>query len=138
VPQNPNHISPAANSGKVVAEKPLERNNRSRGAQEYPSDSELVARFFDTIGDVLPYVEEQTIAAKLHVLSDDTSSSDATAQSWRALLNIIIAYALYTLDGPSPGPYYRQVTSIIYGTGVHLSTLQTRKLTNLHVTRLSC
>lgn len=105
----------------------MERRASSRGNQQYPSNSELVARFFDTIGDILPYVDEQSVMAKLEVLNDHPGSPDASKQSWRALLNIILAYALYTLDGPSPEPYYRNVTNILYGTGIHLSTLQTRR-----------
>lgn len=86
-----------------------------------------MARFFDTVGDVLSFVDEQSVTTKLDVLHETSITSDASTQSWRALLNIIIAYALYTLDGPSPEPYYRQATSILYGAGIHLSTLQTRK-----------
>lgn len=105
----------------------MERRASHKGDQRYPSKSQLVARFFDTIGDVLPYVDEPSVMTKLDVLDDNTGSSDASTHSWRALLNIILAYALYTLDGPSPEPYYRKVTSILYGTGIHLSTIQTRK-----------
>ena len=86
-----------------------------------------MSRFFDTAGQVLPYVDEKRILSKLHLLDSRLDCSDPFTQSWQALLNIIAAYALYTLEGPSPEPFYRRTLDLLYGTAIHLSTLQTRR-----------
>ncbi|EXU97559.1 fungal specific transcription factor domain protein [Metarhizium robertsii] len=108
-----------------VLRKSLPHATLHESVQEYPSNEELVARFFDTIGDVLPYVDEVSIMGKLHVLNEDANESCPSTQSWQALLNIVLAYALYTIDGPSPEPFYRRVINLLYGMAIHLSTVQT-------------
>ncbi|KID70233.1 hypothetical protein MAN_02747, partial [Metarhizium hybridum] len=108
-----------------VLRKSLPHATPHESVQEYPSNEELVARFFDTIGDVLPYVDEVSIMGKLHVLDEDANESCPSTQSWQALLNIVLAYALYTIDGPSPEPFYRRVINLLYGMAIHLSTIQT-------------
>lgn len=110
-----------------VLRKSLPHATPHESVQEYPSNEELVARFFDTIGDVLPYVDEVSIMGKLHVLDEDANESCPSTQSWQALLNIVLAYALYTIDGPSPEPFYRRVINLLYGMAIHLSTIQTCK-----------
>ena len=91
------------------------------------SKAELVARFFDTVGEVLPYLDERTVLSRLDEVDFDAINPDPPTQSWQALLNIVFAYALYTTDGPSPEPHYRRVIDLVYGTAIHLSTIQTSK-----------
>ncbi|KAK9443287.1 hypothetical protein VB005_04358 [Metarhizium brunneum] len=112
-------------SRSSVLRKSLTHTTLHESIQKYPSNEELVARFFDNIGYVLPYVDEVSIMGKLHVLDEDANESCPSTQSWQALLNIVLAYALYTIDGPSPEPFYRRVINLLYGMAIHLSTIQT-------------
>ncbi|KID93925.1 hypothetical protein MAJ_10113, partial [Metarhizium majus ARSEF 297] len=119
--------SPASDmrgSRSSVLRKSLPHKTLRESIQEYPSNEELVARFFDNIGDVLPYVDKVSVMGKLHVLDEDANESCPSTQSWQALLNIVLAYALYTIDGPSPEPFYRRVINLLYGKAIHLSTIQ--------------
>ncbi|KIM98340.1 hypothetical protein OIDMADRAFT_56705 [Oidiodendron maius Zn] len=123
--QQPTSTVDTRSNRRKSSKQDLPHRGATRNKLQYPSHEELVARFFDTISVVLPYVDEQSVMNKLHLMRENENSSDPSTQSWQALISIILAYALYTLDGPSPEPFYRRVVRLLYGTAVHLSTLQT-------------
>lgn len=113
---------------------PAEQPN-ARGKDRQPSEEELMTRFFDTVACHLPYVDEEALIARLGVLRDN--SQNPSTQAWQALLNIVLAYSAYTLDGHSPKPYYQRAINLLYGTAIHLSTLQTRTRPADHHVELS-
>ncbi|KAH8898859.1 hypothetical protein GQ53DRAFT_836866 [Thozetella sp. PMI_491] len=86
---------------------------------------ELITRFFDTVGAVLPYVNEAALLKEIERAEVHAESQDASSQSLQALLSIVFAYALYTMHGASPEPFYRRALRLLHGEALHVSNLET-------------
>lgn len=75
---------------------------------------EWIARFFDTVGAVLPYISEAPLLREVNKMGA-TLGHDNTPQSrpTKALLNVVFAHALSTLDQGSPEPFYHRALGLL-------------------------
>lgn len=72
-----------------------------------------IKHFFDNVGAVLPFVNEATVLQEVRRLNDGPDSVQFMSPSWRALLSIIFAYALFTLGSESPERFYSHCLQLL-------------------------
>ncbi|RDA90775.1 hypothetical protein CP533_3607 [Ophiocordyceps camponoti-saundersi (nom. inval.)] len=90
-----------------------------------------VMRFFHTVGAVLLYLDESDVLAEVDAIGPHGWQS--RSPSTQALLSIIFAHALNTLEERSPEPFYRRALSLLDDKTVHnptISALQALLLTS--------
>ncbi|KAI9151262.1 c6 transcription factor [Paramyrothecium foliicola] len=88
--------------------------NDSSSSSLPPRDIALgwISQFFETIGAVLPYIHEPALLDafdKIAVLPKEQPWNRTT----QALLSIVFAHALLTLEGNSAEPFYRRTLSLL-------------------------
>ncbi|EQL00796.1 Transcription factor, fungi [Ophiocordyceps sinensis CO18] len=85
---------------------------------------EWTARFFDTVGAVLPYVGESDVLREVDEIDARGQGWLSAARSTQALLSIVFAQALYTMGGErSPEPFYRRALSLLDDKTVYIPTV---------------
>lgn len=88
---------------------------------------EWTARFFDTVGAVLPYVGESDVLREVDEIDARGQGWLSAARSTQALLSIVFAQALYTMGGErSPEPFYRRALSLLDDKTVYIPTVDAR------------
>lgn len=87
---------------------------------------EWTARFFDTVGAVLPYISEPHVLREIDYLDAQGQDWQAERRSSQALLSIIFAQALWTMDDRSPEPFYRRALGLLNEQTLHLPTVESR------------
>ncbi|RCI16291.1 hypothetical protein L249_1854 [Ophiocordyceps polyrhachis-furcata BCC 54312] len=80
-----------------------------------------VMRFFHTVGAVVIYLDESDILAEIDAIGPRGWQS--RSPSSQALLSIIFAHALNTLEERSPEPFYRRALSLLDDKAVHNPTI---------------
>ncbi|GJN72163.1 hypothetical protein PLICBS_006235 [Purpureocillium lilacinum] len=88
---------------------------------------EWTTRFFDTVGAVLPYVSESQVLREIDVIDARDQGWQMSQRSAQALLSIIFAQALQTLDDRSPEPYYRRALGLLDEKTLYIPTVDSRK-----------
>ncbi|KAF4999986.1 hypothetical protein FDECE_11334 [Fusarium decemcellulare] len=73
---------------------------------------QLIAKFFDTVGAVLPFLSEITLVKAIHEVYNPGAEMNPTPDT-RALLNIAFAHALSTLNNPTSEHYYLQALKVL-------------------------
>lgn len=73
---------------------------------------ELIKRFFDTIGGALPFISQPTLIDEVH-RGTDKLEGRRSSRSSKALLNIVFAHALSTVDGGLPEPFYHKALGLL-------------------------
>ncbi|KPM42955.1 hypothetical protein AK830_g3642 [Neonectria ditissima] len=74
---------------------------------------EWIARFFNTVGAVLPYISEAPLLREANRMGARTWDDSPHARSTKALLNIVFAHALSTMDDASPEPFYERAFELL-------------------------
>ncbi|CAM1504980.1 Fc.00g106170.m01.CDS01 [Cosmosporella sp. VM-42] len=70
--------------------------------------------FFDTVGAVMPYISETELLKEADTFNAQPRLYHAIMRrDMKALGSIVIAYALATLDGSSPSPFYVQALELL-------------------------
>lgn len=72
-----------------------------------------IKHFFDNVGAVLPFVNEATVLQEARRVNDGPDSVHLMSPSWRALLSIIFACALFTLGSESPERFYSHCLQLL-------------------------
>ncbi|RFN54496.1 c6 transcription factor [Fusarium flagelliforme] len=74
----------------------------------------LISRFFDTVGALLPYVNQSALVASFDKISGPSESqSESSNRAVKALRSIIFAHALSTRDAAAAEPFYRGTLSLL-------------------------
>ena len=87
---------------------------------------EWTARFFDTVGAVLPYISEPHVLREIDYIDAQGQDWQAARRSSQALLSIIFAQALYTMDDRSPEPFYQRALGLLNEQTLYLPTVESR------------
>lgn len=87
---------------------------------------EWTTRFFDTVGAVQPYVSEAQVLRDIDAMDVAAASWQAASRASQALVSIIFAQALNTLDSRSPEPFYRRALSLLDEQTVYTPTVDAR------------
>lgn len=74
---------------------------------------EWIARFFDTVGSVLPYISEAPLLREANRMGARIWNDSPHSRSTKALLYIVFAHALSTLDDASPEPFYHRSLGLL-------------------------
>ncbi|KJZ71307.1 hypothetical protein HIM_09317 [Hirsutella minnesotensis 3608] len=82
-------------------------------------------RFFATVGAVFPYVDESLVLHDVECIQAQRKGWLPVKPSTQALLSIIFAYALHTMQDGSPEPYYRQTLRLLDDKAISLPTTET-------------
>ncbi|PFH55350.1 hypothetical protein XA68_18531 [Ophiocordyceps unilateralis] len=82
-----------------------------------------VMRFFYTVGAVLLYVDESDVLAELDAIDARGRGWQSSSPSTQALLSIIFAHALNTLEERSPEPFYRRALGLLDNKTAHVPTI---------------
>ena len=85
------------------------------------------ARFFDTVGVVLPYISEPHVLREIDCIDSQGQGWQAARRSSQALLSIIFAQALHTLNDRSPEPFYRRALGLLNEQTLYLPTVESRR-----------
>jgi hypothetical protein len=93
---------------------------------DYAAAIELLSRFFDTVGAVLPFVSERTLLGQLENLYSQLAQEQKPPCDHEALINIVFAHALSTVDGASPGPFYQRSLSLAEAATLCAASLESR------------
>ncbi|KAJ9134261.1 C6 transcription factor [Pleurostoma richardsiae] len=73
-----------------------------------------VTAFFDTVGAVLPYVNESALLREVDTAGSRLENSRTTPRSVEALLNIVFAHALIaTSEADSAEPFYHRAIALV-------------------------
>lgn len=86
--------------------------------------SKWISRFFDTVGAVVPYVTEPALLEGMEKMDGRTGHGYPVPCSLQALLSIVFAHALSTLDEGSPEPFYRRTLSLLDPKTLYVSSLE--------------
>ncbi|KAK9451824.1 C6 transcription factor [Limtongia smithiae] len=73
-----------------------------------------ITRFSDTVGAVLPYANESVLAREVVSTVSTTDDDKAPSRSSDALLNIVYAHALCTMDSSSAERYYHRSLGLMF------------------------
>ncbi|KAH6871634.1 fungal-specific transcription factor domain-containing protein, partial [Thelonectria olida] len=87
-----------------------------RNEQGFPDPQtciEWIARFFDTVGVVLPYVSEAPLLREVNKMGTALGYDTPQSRPTKALLNVVFAHALSTLDQGSPEPFYHKALGLL-------------------------
>lgn len=84
----------------------------------------MIAWFFDTVGTVFPFVSETILIQAIHNLDQSENSQEAFSPDVEALLSIVLAHALHTLDEASPEPFYNRALSLTNSQNPCFSSLE--------------
>ncbi|CAM1505903.1 Fc.00g115400.m01.CDS01 [Cosmosporella sp. VM-42] len=79
--------------------------------------------FFDTIGAILPYVSEPALIDSLDALERTSRDSQPSGRANEALLNIVFAHALSTVNEDPPETYYRRTLGLLDPKTLYVSSL---------------
>ncbi|KAH7133718.1 fungal-specific transcription factor domain-containing protein [Dactylonectria macrodidyma] len=92
-------------------------NNIKQGAAEgFPNPQtciDWIARFFDTVGSVLPYISEGPLLREANRMGSRIWIDSSHSRSTKALLYIVFAHALSTLDDGAPDPFYHKSLGLL-------------------------
>lgn len=102
----------------AVPERPLASDQPAprRNEQGFPDPQtciEWIARFFDTVGVVLPYVSEAPLLREVNKMGTSLGYDTPQSRPTKALLNVVFAHALSTLDQGSPEPFYHRALGLL-------------------------
>ncbi|UPK95844.1 hypothetical protein LCI18_006779 [Fusarium solani-melongenae] len=74
----------------------------------------LISRFFDTVGAVLPYVNQPALLDSFDKIAGPSESHPKSSnRAVKALRSIIFAHALSTRDAAAAEPFYRRTLSLL-------------------------
>lgn len=99
----------------------------------YPSPLTSIQRiktFFDTVGHVLPYVNETALLRESDVVSSPRETIRRPSRSIEALLCIVFAHSLATTNADAAEPFYHRALGLVLAgeQTVCISNLETGKL----------
>lgn len=80
--------------------------------------------FFDTVGVVLPFANKSLVLREIELIDSRTGTWESCPANTQALLNIIFAYALATLEDGAAEPFYRRALSQLDEKGLYLPTIE--------------
>ncbi|PHH71503.1 hypothetical protein CDD82_6479 [Ophiocordyceps australis] len=80
-------------------------------------------RFFDTVGTVLPHVGQPEMWRIVARVIDGGLAWSAVDRAAQALLSIMFAQVLHTLDERSPEPFYRRALALLDEKALHIPTI---------------
>lgn len=83
-----------------------------------------IGRFFDTVGSVLPYISEPALLESIDRVESKTTTNLPSMRSVQALLSIVFAHTLSTLEERSAEPYYRRTLGLLDPRTVYVSSLE--------------
>ncbi|KAH7137352.1 fungal-specific transcription factor domain-containing protein [Dactylonectria estremocensis] len=90
--------------------------NTSKQAEGFPNPQtcvDWIARFFDTVGSVLPYISEGPLLREANRMGSRIWIDSPHSRSTKALLYIVFAHALSTLDDGMPDPFYHKSLGLL-------------------------
>ncbi|KND92065.1 Oleate activated transcription factor 3 [Tolypocladium ophioglossoides CBS 100239] len=85
---------------------------------------EWTVRFFDTVGAVLPYISKPHVLREIDYIGEQGQDWQAARRSLQALLSIIFAQALHTMEDRSPEPFYRRALGLLNEQTLYLPTVE--------------
>lgn len=88
-----------------------------------------IKKFFDTVGQVLPYVNESALLRESDVVSSPRETNRRPSRSIEALLCIVFAHSLATTDPDAAEPFYHRALGLVLAgeQTVCISNLETGK-----------
>lgn len=89
------------------------RRDAEEGFPNAQTCIEWIARFFDTVGSVLPYISEAPLLREANRMGARIWNDSPHSRSTKALLYIVFAHALSTLDDGSPEPFYHRSLGLL-------------------------
>ncbi|KAM5380818.1 hypothetical protein ACJZ2D_003342 [Fusarium nematophilum] len=73
-----------------------------------------ISRFFDTVGAVLPYVNEPALLEGFDKIERDSAVAEQSShRAMQALLTVVFAHALSTQDAAAAEPFYRRTLGLL-------------------------
>lgn len=92
----------------------------------------LISRFFDTVGAVLPYVNQPALLDSFDKIAGPSESHPKSSnRAVKALRSIIFAHALSTRDAAAAEPFYRRTLSLLDPKTLYAPSLELRMLINI-------
>lgn len=95
----------------------------------------LISRFFDTVGAVLPYVNQPALLESFDkIVGPSESRQRPPSRVAKALRSIVFAHALSTQDVGAAEPFYRRTLSLLDPKTLYAPSLELRMSTNIFST----
>ena len=92
----------------------------------------LISRFFDTVGAVLPYINQPALLDSFDKIAGPSESHPKSSnRAVKALRSIIFAHALSTRDAAAAEPFYRRTLSLLDPKTLYAPSLELRMLINI-------
>jgi len=94
----------------------------------------LISRFFDSVGAVLPYVNQSALVDSFDKISGPSESRpESSNRAVKALQSIIFAHALATRDAAAAEPFYRGTLSLLDPKTLYTPCLELRMLISIRL-----
>ena len=130
-----NQAAETPRAGRTVLPRPasiMERPGTNSKDDMFPSpliSIKWIKNFFDTIGHILPYVNESALLRETDAIGSRQDAHRRPSRSMEALLSIVFAHSLSTTDADAAEPFYHHALGLLLAgeQTVCISNLETGK-----------